>query len=343
MMDCYICNMKKPLISIITPFKDTEIFLPECLDSILNQNYENWELLVVDDHSSDLSRQLVEEYAKKDSRIQLFKNSGDGIIEALRVAFQNSNGDYITRMDSDDIMHPNKLQYMLNDLLQYGKRHVALGLVQYFSKDGISDGYSRYEKWLNNLTKKGTNYSEIYKECVISSPCWMVHKDDLIACEAFNSNRYPEDYDLTFRFYKHGLKCIPSQYLLHLWRHYESRTSRNHVHYTQNYFLDIKLHYFLELHHDISRTLTVWGAGYKGKKIAKQLKKRSIPFIWICDNPKKVGKRIYGLELYNFNYLKQLKKPQSIITVANTKAQKTIRAYFESQGMESMLDYFFFC
>lgn len=335
--------MQKPVISILTPFKNTVHFLPECLNSILNQSYHEWELLMVDDHSSDTGYNLVETYAEKDSRIKLYKNSGHGIIEALRFAFSQSKGDYITRMDSDDIMHPEKLQIMLNDLQSHGRQHVALGLVNYFSDEGISDGYSRYQTWLNELTKRGKNYSEIYKECVIPSPCWMVHRDDLISCDGFNPDRYPEDYDLTFRFYKCGLKCIPSSKLLHYWRDYPNRTSRTHEHYAQNYFLDIKLHYFLELDYDASRQLTIWGAGSKGKTIAKKLARKSIPFTWICDNPKKVGKKIYGHELYNFEYLKQIPNPQSIVTVANEEAQRVIKAYFQQQKMKPMHDFFFFC
>jgi len=335
--------MQKPLVSILTPFKNTICFLPECLDSILNQSYAHWELLIVDDHSKDSSLKLVEDYVKKDSRIRLFKNDGHGIIEALRLAFKNSKGDYITRMDSDDIMYAEKLEIMVNDLQKHGKKHIALGLVKYFGKKGISDGYLRYETWLNELTKEGSNYTEIYKECVISSPCWMIHRDDFIDCDAFNPNRYPEDYDLTFRFYKHQYKCIPSQQLLHFWRDYKSRTSRTHEHYAQNYFLGLKIHYFLELNYDSNRTLTVWGAGTKGKTIAKKLKNKKIPFIWICNNPKKVNKHIYGIELFNFEYLKQLQNPQSIVTVANEKAQKKIKAYFKQQNMEPMIDYFFFC
>ena len=335
--------MRMPLISILTPFKNTSAYLEECLDSIISQSYTNWELLIVDDHSTDGSYKLVEEYAVKDSRIKLFKNPGNGIIEGLRYGFNLSKGDYITRMDSDDIMHPDKLKFMYNDLQNHGRKHVALGLVKYFSDEGISEGYSRYETWINDLTKSGTNYSEIYKECVIPSPCWMVHRKDIMDCDAFNPNRYPEDYDLTFRFYKHQFKCIPSNQLLHFWRDYQSRTSRTHEHYAQNYFLDIKLHYFLELDHDPKRILTVWGAGMKGKTIAKKLKKKKIPFKWICDNPKKVGKRIYGFELLKFERLRQLDNPQSIVTVANEKSQLQIRAYFKSQKMESMVDYFFFC
>ncbi|WP_338039388.1 hypothetical protein [Maribacter litopenaei] len=94
-------------------------------------------------------------------------------------------------MDSDDIMAPNRLQVMTDSLLQHGKGNIAVGQVQYFSHRGISNGYERYEKWLNGLTKLGTNFNEIYKECVIPSPCWMVYRADFEACDGFNPHRYP--------------------------------------------------------------------------------------------------------------------------------------------------------
>lgn len=335
--------MQNPLISILTPFKNTSQYLPECLDSILNQTYTNWELLIVDDHSDDKSFEIVRKYAERDERIKLFRNPGNGIIEALRMAFSQSKGTFITRMDSDDIMEPNKLEVLAKNLIEYGKNHISIGLVKYFSAVGISDGYAKYETWINKLTKEGNNYSEIYKECVIPSPCWMIHRDDLIACNAFIPDDYPEDYDLTFRFYESKFKCIPCDKMLHNWRDYATRTSRNHEHYAQNYFLDIKIRYFLKLDYDPSRPLAVWGAGFKGKSIAKHLVDKGIPFAWICDNPNKVGKHIYGQAMKHFNYLKELKNPQSIITVANDDAQKEIRHYFNMHSKQAMKDYFFFC
>lgn len=325
------------------PFKNTSVFLTDCLDSILNQSFTNWELLIVDDHSSDNSYKIVEDYASIDSRIKLSINSGTGIISALQDGFSNSNGVFITRMDSDDVMPETKLERMVYDLNQYGEGHVATGLVKYFSDEGISDGYYRYEQWLNQLTKAGTNYSEIYKECVIASPCWMTFRSDFIKVDAFNPNRYPEDYDLTFRFYKHHLKCIPSDSIRHYWRDYSSRTSRTHKHYAQNYFLEIKLHYFIEIDHDTKRPLVIWGAGFKGKTIAKLLQDKEITFYWICDNPKKIGKKIYDQEMLSFEYLLELENPQSIITVANEQAQIEIQNYFSKLEMAPMLDYFFFC
>ncbi len=335
--------MQQPLISILVPFKNTEAYIGECLDSITAQTYNNWELVIVNDNSEDSSYTIVKGYANNDKRVKLLNSPGNGIIEALRYAYSNSKGEFITRMDSDDIMTPKKLEILIKSLLEFGKGHVALGQVHYFSEKGIGAGYKYYEEWLNSLTKSGTNFSEIYKECVIPSPCWMLHRNDLDLIEAFKPDRYPEDYDLAFRCYSKGIKCIPCNSVLHHWRDYDHRTSRTHEHYAQNHFIDIKLHYFLKLNFDSTRPLAIWGAGNKGKTIAKLLIEKKIPFFWICDNPNKIGKDIYGKYLLDFNYLEQLDNPQSIITVANSQAQLEIKRYMQSHNMKSMHDYFFFC
>ncbi len=246
-------------------------------------------------------------------------------------------------MDSDDIMMPNKLEVLWNNLTTYGEKHVAIGLVEYFSDEGVGEGYKSYETWLNNLTKTGTNYSEIYKECVIPSPCWMIHRKDFIACDGFNPKIYPEDYDLTFRFYKNNMKCIPCDTVLHKWRDYSTRTSRTHVHYAQNHFTELKVRHFLDIDYNKNKTLTIWGAGNKGKLIAKILLEKNIPFEWICDNPKKIGKDIYGKKLKAFQVLAEIKNAQSIITVANKTAQKEIRAFLKNINMKPIEDYIFFC
>ena len=335
--------MQNGKISIIIPFKNTVHYLPECLDSIVNQSYTDWEVLAVNDNSTDESYELLTSYSNKDERIKVFQNKGSGIIHALQTGYAKSNGAFVTRMDSDDIMRPNRLEVMVNSLHETGPGYIAVGQVKYFSDRGISNGYERYEEWLNGLTSTGNNFDEIYKECVIPSPCWMVHREDFEKCEGFKPQRYPEDYDLTFRFYEQGFKIIPCDQVLHMWRDYDTRTSRTHEHYAQNYFLDIKLHYFLKLNHDLTRPLVVWGAGFKGKKIAKGLKKQGLEFVWLCDNPKKIGKSIYGKELVHFEALQNLDNPQSIITVANENAQKEIRRYFSELEQSPMQDYFFFC
>lgn len=339
----YLRTMQNNLVSILTPFKNTEAYLADCITSILQQTYSHWELIIIDDASTDASYELVNAFAEKDPRVKLFKNTGNGIIDALRLALKHSKGQFITRMDSDDVMLPNKLAVLVHNLKTFGEKHVAIGLVSYFSAVGVGEGYNSYETWLNNLTKSGRNYDEIYKECVIPSPCWMVYKNDLMACDAFNPNLYPEDYDLTFRFYKHRYTCIPCDKVLHKWRDYSTRTSRTHVHYAQNHFTALKLHHFLAIDYKPEKTLTIWGAGTKGKIMANILIEKNIPFEWICDNPKKIGKAIYGKTLMEFQALSKLKNTQSIITVANKTAQKEIRQYLESLNLEPIKDYVFFC
>ena len=335
--------MQTPLISILIPFKNTELYLGDCIDSIVQQSYTNWELLIVDDGSTDTSYEVVKKYTNNENRIHLFKNEGGGIIEALRTGYKHAKGIFVTRMDSDDVMASNKLEQMQQSLVTYGEGHLALGHVRYFSDEGIGNGYKRYETWLNGLTSKGANFDEIYKECVIPSPCWMVYKTDLDRCGGFVPNTYPEDYDLAFRFYKQGLKCIASNELLHHWRDYPIRTSRVEAHYAENSFLELKVNYFLELSHDKEKTIVIWGAGTKGKKVAQLLIEKNTPFVWVCDNPKKIGKDIYNQTLKPFEYLNKLISYQSIITVANQDAQMEIKHYFNIHKKTAMKDYFFFC
>lgn len=331
------------LISIVMPVKNTSLFLEECLNSILNQTYTHWELLAVNDHSTDNSFDILHNYSEKDNRIKVFDNDGKGIIDALSLAYKKSSGELITRMDSDDIMQPQKLELMHADLKQNGKGNIALGLVKYFSEEHLGEGFSKYESWLNTLTKKGNNFFEIYKECVVPSPCWMVWREDFDKCGGFNSDVYPEDYDLVFRFYSCGFKCLSSNNLLHLWRDYPTRTSRTDEHYADSSFIEIKTNYFLKLHYDSSRNLVVWGAGKKGKFVAELLLKNDIPFQWICDNPKKIGKDIYNQKMLPFTALDEIENAQSIVTVASPSAKKEIENYFSDRKQLPMKDYYFFC
>lgn len=335
--------MATPRISLLIPFKNVENYFEKCLVSIHQQTYGHWEVIAVDDHSDDSSLQIVQRFSQLDNRFKIFSNSASGIISALRLAYSQSSGQFISRMDADDHMAIDRLEIMASALVENGKGNIALGQVRYFSDKGVNDGYRRYEKWLNQLTVKGSNYQEIYKECVIPSPCWMVHRSDLDASGAFDSDRYPEDYDLAFRFYAKGLTCIPCTTILHYWRDYPTRTSRTSEHYAHNFFLEIKLHYFLKLDYDPTKTLVVWGAGKKGKDMAKKLINLKLDFKWVCDNPKKIGKDIYGIQLNHYKDIQNFQRTQAIVTVANEKEQRIIKIFFKELAKISSVEYFFFC
>ena len=327
-------------ISILLPAKNAESFLHECLNSILNQSEKDWELLVVDDHSDDRTFETLKEFHQKDVRIKPLKNKGKGIIDALQTAYSSSQGSFITRMDADDLMHENKLSTMKSQLLHHGTGHIATSLVKYFAEDGVNEGYQKYEQWLNGLTEKGENFKDIYKECVIPSPSWMLHRSDIEKIGAFQNLIYPEDYALTFEMYKAGLKVIPSNQVLHFWRDHENRASRNDPNYADNTFLPLKVKYFLALDHDPNKELILWGAGKKGKKIAQLLIDNKTPFKWICNNEKKWNKDVYGVKIKPVKEnIKE--KQQVIVSVANPDEKKNILRSLKN--FQPNKDVFLFC
>lgn len=329
-----------PIISIIMPVFNAALYLEECLDSILSQTEQDWELIAIDDHSTDHSLQILLNYQEKDHRIHILKNSNKGIIPALRLAFSQSRGAWITRMDADDKMTADRLSRMKQQLLTHGMGHLAIGGVKYFSAGRLGNGYQRYEVWLNGLTRSGNNFKEIYKECVIPSPCWMVYKEDLEVVGAFEPDTYPEDYDLCFRFYQKGLKVIPEEKILHYWRDYAVRSSRTDPHYADQAFIHIKVDYFLALDWNETKNLVLWGAGKKGKRIAEKLHKKGIPYRWICNQASKWGHQLHGSTFEDSRKLSDIPKPQIIIAVANPDEQAIIRKQLEEL---EVVDYYFFC
>lgn len=327
------------------PVKNTEKYLEACLDSILAQTLKEWELIAVDDHSTDESRAIIERYASEDKmgRITVLSNKGQGIISALRTAYIHTRGRYITRMDSDDIMSENKLELFANKVEQLGVGHIITGYVHYFNDydTKVGKGYRNYADWLNLLSSDQTNYDEIYKECSIASPNWMVHRQDLDTCQAFLPDIYPEDYDLCFRFREAGLKVATVKEVTHHWRDYPNRTSRTDDNYKDNRFTALKIHHFIKSDYKTSNLLILWGAGPKGKAIAKELIANNLKFQWITDNQKKIGKDIYGLILQDAALvINSIQPVQYIIGISQRGAQSGILERLSTIPKQQI---FFFC
>lgn len=94
--------LAQPLISIITPVYNTAPLLPRCIDSVLGQTYQNWELLLVNDGSTDNSLEICQRYAEQDSRIRVFTQDNQGQSVARNLALDHAKGDLIAFLDSDD-------------------------------------------------------------------------------------------------------------------------------------------------------------------------------------------------------------------------------------------------
>jgi glycosyltransferase involved in cell wall biosynthesis len=132
-MVCQYCVMKnnklknKPLVSIIMPVKNAGKFVGAALQSIIDQTYKNWEMIVVDDGSSDKTGSILKKFANRDKRITVIVHKrSKGIGASLNLALTKTKGRFIARMDGDDIALPNRLEVQVS-FLQKHRQIVAVG------------------------------------------------------------------------------------------------------------------------------------------------------------------------------------------------------------------------
>nr|WP_294858795.1 glycosyltransferase family A protein [uncultured Fluviicola sp.] len=301
------------LISILTPYRDAEKYIRETALSILEQTHSDWEWILVNDHSTENELGALADLLH-DPRIRLVENKGKGIVDALCTAFLEAKGEYVTRMDADDIMPDFKLTQML-EALQTGESEIVTGKVKYFSETGlISAGYQAYERWLTDRVDNSDFYAQIYRECSIASGNWMMLKVDLEKCGGFSGLNYPEDYDLLFRWFEAGFSIKGLDSVTHLWRDHDLRTSKTSEDYQQQAFFSLKVNRFIKLDWDSAQQLIVNGTGQKGRITAKILIGKTVPFIWVSNEPEKFPKGISGHPITGLNEIPACNQAQILNT-----------------------------
>ena len=140
--------MYNPLVSIIVPVYNVERYLRKCLDSIINQTYQNIEIILVDDGSKDNSGQICDEYASKDSRIRVIHKENKGVALARIAGFENSKGELVTFIDADDYVD---LLYIEKLELPFEYNKIDLSVCQNFivNKDRVSSFIRSVRGFLN--------------------------------------------------------------------------------------------------------------------------------------------------------------------------------------------------
>jgi glycosyltransferase involved in cell wall biosynthesis len=161
---------QKGLISIIVPIYNVEVYLRECLDSVLAQTFTNWEAILVNDGSPDNSRKIIDEYVKKDSRfIAIHKKQNEGLLLARKTGLENSKGEFIANLDSDDMYHPQFLEKMYVKITETNSDFVWCKFQipknqeeKYKSCFNMTDykwSIDKCENITNMIMYKGTNWS----------------------------------------------------------------------------------------------------------------------------------------------------------------------------------------
>lgn len=123
-------------VSVIIPVYNVELYLSECLDSILNQTYNNLEIICIDDCSSDNSLSILQDYAKKDLRIKIIHNIRNlGVAVSRNIGINSSHGQYICFLDSDDVIQSRAIETMLDDAVKKGSDVVVTRSIAFTSSD----------------------------------------------------------------------------------------------------------------------------------------------------------------------------------------------------------------
>lgn len=110
---------KEPLLSVIVPVYNVESYLKRCLDSIIGQTYTNLDIICIDDGSTDDSGVILDEYAKRDSRIRVVHRKNSGVVSARKEATMLARGSFLASVDSDDWIEPNMYEEVMQCVIEY--------------------------------------------------------------------------------------------------------------------------------------------------------------------------------------------------------------------------------
>jgi glycosyltransferase involved in cell wall biosynthesis len=183
-----------PLVSVVMPIYNSERFLDEAMESILNQTFEDFEFIIVADKSTDTSDAILDDFREKDDRIKVFDQERIGLIASLNKGCQLAKGKYIARMDADDISLPHRLEMQL----QYLEEHPEIGVlgtgIRYIDEAG------RLGKSVRNPRDPKLIKFYLHLENCFVHPSIMMRRETIKHLGFYNPEAIDaEDYDLWAR------------------------------------------------------------------------------------------------------------------------------------------------
>ena len=171
------------MISILVPVYNVERYLARCIDSVLSQSFQEWELILVDDGSTDNCPRICDEYANKDKRIKVIHKLNGGLPSARQVGFINAVGEYLIFLDSDDWLLPNSLCVLINAIQSDGGYDIARSIVCRVDDKG--------KQWLEHydvekeIIKRGDFFSLLNTDSIAPYLHSGIYRTDLFTEKSF--------------------------------------------------------------------------------------------------------------------------------------------------------------
>lgn len=228
---------RHPRISVIMPVQNCGQWLELAVSSILNQSFEDFELLIIDDNSFDGSIESL----PNDNRIKVFRHTGTGIVSSLNAGLVHADGEFIARMDGDDLSAPHRFASQLRYAEEHPHIGIIGGLVEIFSEDNdIQRGNREYQYWLNSVITAEDINREIFVESPLVHPSTLIRKTVFKKIGLYRDLSWPEDYDLWLRAWLEGIQIAKvNEYIFH-WREHPHRLTHLDKRYSPKEFIKLK-------------------------------------------------------------------------------------------------------
>ena len=324
-----------PVISVVLPVHNGRRWLRQAVDSILSQSFRPLELIVVDDHSDDGGTQ---ELAGIDPRLRIIDSLGRGVSRAFNTGFEQARGDYIARMDADDIALPHRLETQLRYLQDHPDIDICGACVEIFLDDGRAGrkpagGNRRYQAWLNACRSPAAIRRELFVESPIPNPTAFFRRAALHRLGGYHEPDWPEDYDLFLRADRGGIRMGKPEGILLRWREHGRRLTRTHPRYDWRRFQAAKAHHLARGRLDATDPVVIWGAGPSGRLMHDLLREEGIGIDGFLDvHPRRVGGYKRGRPVWAVEKLGEIGDRFILVAVGAAGARKQIRAFLAEHG-----------
>jgi glycosyltransferase involved in cell wall biosynthesis len=286
-----------PSISIVMPFRNAVATLPEALVSVLAQDFGDWELLAVDDHSSDGSADVVRRLAGGDSRVRFFANEGPpGVVGASVTAGRAAAGEWLARMDADDVSHPQRLSRQRTMARERPELDVIGCRVEILSP--LGDGMVRHVDWVNGRMEPAEIANARFIENPMVHPSSLMRKAAVEAAGGYLEVPWAEDHDLFLRMLERGSVFGKVPETLLKWRDSPGRLTRSDPRYGDACRHRMRAHFLSRMAVVKKRGVVIAGAGPIGKTLALELQAKGVEVRGFFDvHPRRIGETIHGAEV----------------------------------------------
>lgn len=279
-----------PAVSVLLPCYNAAATLQEALDSLACQTLSDFEIIAVDDGSTDATWQILQERSLQEPRLRLLSQPHAGIIPALNTGLAQCTAPYIARMDADDRAHPERLEKQALYLQARPEVDVVSCRVAGFPAQELRQGFALYLEWLNGLLTDEQIRREIFVESPLPHPSLTFRREALLRVGGYQDQGWAEDYDLLLRLYLDGARFAKLPEVLLEWRDHPLRLTRSDPRYSLENFLRAKAFYLMRGPLVGRDAVIIWGAGMMGRRLGKQLERQAAPLAAYVDiDPRKIG------------------------------------------------------